>query len=476
MIKKILNYTFFLISLFTILTYDVNALQTEPSSVQFYDNYGSSLSVVSTDFVDNVYYGYLGLTAGSTGGAIGLRLNENIVNGHMYSLTLNVGVPAGGYTSASSKNIIGIGSNLTNAVNSYINANGSTINYTQGGTYEAPHYISFVFTAKVTGSYIVVPYNTINGCLGSCENYFKGYTLNDLGSADNLTDSEVNSIINNQTYVIQESINNIENNINNTITDNFNNCSDNTITLTPRFKGKYIRDMYGNLGDNAYYNVSNFYDIKPNTNYTINFNDITGLEYGYLCWYNNTSLVSCSQYREMSGYSATNFVITSPSNSNKLTLTYRINSNANISGNLCINRIDETNNKLDQTNQQLGDLNNNLNDSDTTGATNEAENFFSGFQTDTFGLTSIITAPLNLIGSITNSSCSPLGLQVPFIENTTLNLPCMSTIYQNYFGSFLSVYQTITFGIVAYWVCVRIFALVKDFKNPDHDEIEVLDL
>lgn len=346
-----------------LLIQEVKALQTEPSSVQFYDNYGSSLSVVSTDFVDNVYYGYLGLTAGSTGGAIGLRLNENIVNGHMYSLTLNVGVPAGGYTSASSKNIIGIGSNLTNAVNSYINANGSTINYTQGGTYEAPHYISFVFTAKVTGSYIVVPYNTINGCLGSCENYFKGYTLNDLGSSDNLTDSEVNSIINNQTYVIQESINNIENNINNTITDNFNNCGDNTITLTPREKGKYISDGYGNLNTNSYYNVSNFYNVKSNTNYTINFNDITGLEYGYLCWYNDTSLVSCSQYRDMSGYSASNFVVTSPSNANKITLTYRVNSNANISGNLCINRIDETNNKLDQAEEtrkgilgKIGDL------------------------------------------------------------------------------------------------------------------------
>lgn len=52
----------------------------------------------------------------------------------------------------------------------------------------------------------------------------------------------------------------------------------------------------------------------------------------------------------------------------------------------------------------------------------------------------------------------------------------MGTIYSNHFGSFLSIYQMITFGIVAYWVCVRIFNLVKDFKNPDHDEIEVLDL
>ena len=132
-------------------------------------------------------------------------------------------------------------------------------------------------------------------------------------------------------------------------------------------------------------------------------------------------------------------------------------------------------NKLDETNTQLGNLNDSLNNSDSSGATSEASEFFSGFTTDTFGLTSIITAPLNLIGSITSSTCTPLGLPLPYV-NKTLELPCMSSIYSQYFGSFFTLYQTITFGIIAYWVCVRIFNLVKDFKNPDHDEIEVLDL
>lgn len=137
----------------------------------------------------------------------------------------------------------------------------------------------------------------------------------------------------------------------------------------------------------------------------------------------------------------------------------------------------ETNEKLENINNSTNKLNDSLNDDKTDEATSKAGEFFSGFETNTFGLTSIITAPLNLIGSITSSTCSPLGLKIPFMStNKTLNLPCLSSIYQQYFGSFLTIYQTITFGIVAYWVCVRIFALVKDFKNPDHDEIEVLDL
>lgn len=136
---------------------------------------------------------------------------------------------------------------------------------------------------------------------------------------------------------------------------------------------------------------------------------------------------------------------------------------------VCVNRLDE------QTNAING-LNDSLNDDNSSGAQSEASDFFSNFNTNTFGLTSIITAPLNLIQSITSSSCSSLHLPLPYLTNKYLDLPCMSTIYSQYFGSFFTLYQTITYGIIAYWVCVRIFNQVKDFKNPEHDEIEVLDL
>lgn len=135
----------------------------------------------------------------------------------------------------------------------------------------------------------------------------------------------------------------------------------------------------------------------------------------------------------------------------------------------------KTASELESVNKNIEDTNNTLKDDDTSEASGEAESFFSGFSTYTHGLTSIITAPLELIGNIAGSTCSPLQVPLPFVD-TNLSLPCMSSIYKEYFGSFLTIYQTITFGFVAYWVCVRIFALVKDFKNPDHDEIEVMDL
>lgn len=101
--------------------------------------------------------------------------------------------------------------------------------------------------------------------------------------------------------------------------------------------------------------------------------------------------------------------------------------------------------------------------------------FFNGFDNNTHGLTSVITAPLQLIGSITSSTCSPLTLPMPF-GMPSAQLPCMGTIYKNYFGTFFTLYQTITHGFISYWVCVNLFAMVKGFKDPDSDKVEVLDL
>lgn len=130
---------------------------------------------------------------------------------------------------------------------------------------------------------------------------------------------------------------------------------------------------------------------------------------------------------------------------------------------------------LEEQNRLQQEQNDLLNDDNVSESSSTGSDFFNNFNTSDHGLTGIITAPLNLITSITSKTCSPLVLPLPFV-NQSLSLPCMSSIYSQYFGSFYDIYKIITFGIVAYWVCVRIFALVKDFKNPEHDEIEVVDL
>lgn len=137
--------------------------------------------------------------------------------------------------------------------------------------------------------------------------------------------------------------------------------------------------------------------------------------------------------------------------------------------------LDDVQESINGVQDKVNDLNDNITSKDTTESQTQANSFFDNFQTDTYGLSDIITMPLTLIKSLTNSTCVSLDLSVPFVDKT-LSLPCMSSIYSKYFGSFFTLYQLVTFGFVAYWVSVRIFNLVKDFKNPDHDEIEVLDL
>lgn len=139
---------------------------------------------------------------------------------------------------------------------------------------------------------------------------------------------------------------------------------------------------------------------------------------------------------------------------------------------------DNTAKQLEEQKKQLEEqkkTNETLKDDNIDKAQDSAGGFFNDFTTDTHGLTAIVTSPLSLISSISSKSCSPLVIPLPYVDKD-LTLPCMRTIYSKYFGSFLLIYQIITFGVVAYWVLVRIFNLVKDFKNPDHDEIEVLDL
>lgn len=130
-----------------------------------------------------------------------------------------------------------------------------------------------------------------------------------------------------------------------------------------------------------------------------------------------------------------------------------------------------------QTQQQHEDsekIHDSITSSDTTDANNSANSFFDSFDDSDYGLSDVITMPLNSIKKMTSSVCTPLELPLPFVKQSA-KLPCMSEVYSK-FGSILKLYQTITFGIVSYWVVVNTFATIRKFKDPDSDEIEVVAL
>lgn len=102
--------------------------------------------------------------------------------------------------------------------------------------------------------------------------------------------------------------------------------------------------------------------------------------------------------------------------------------------------------------------------------------FFKNFKTNDHGLSSIITSPLQAIKNLTSSTCNSLNLPIPFSKGQTISLPCMTSIYENKFGIIYTMYKTIVTGYIGYWICVRIYTLIKGFKDPDDDKVEVLDL
>lgn len=215
----------------------------------------------------------------------------------------------------------------------------------------------------------------------------------------------------------------------------------------------YVYDTQGNYG------ISDFIEIYDKE--LILLNPMSNSAGTYFCYYTlNKNVLNCQS-------SAIN-TLNIPNNAYYLRFTSDMNNNLPIFK-LCING--------NQANYDIGHgIYEGIHDNNTSQATNEASNFFNNFTTNTHGLTSIITAPLTAITSISSSTCTPLHLPIPYLDNKYIDLPCMRAVYDENFGSFMSLYDTITFGIVSYWILVRIFALVKDFKNPEHDEIEVVDL
>lgn len=143
-------------------------------------------------------------------------------------------------------------------------------------------------------------------------------------------------------------------------------------------------------------------------------------------------------------------------------------------------KLDEQNQKVQQeieeqqkTNQELGELNDNLTNSNVDSGS--ASGFFDNFQDNDHGLSGIINAPLNFIKNLNSKSCSPINVSIPLI-NSNFSLPCMSSFYNTHFAELFRIYQIVIFGLISYRICLDIFRIVKGFKDPDSDKVEVLDL
>ena len=216
---------------------------------QLYDNYGPSLHSVSTSSSTGGWSGTIpSMTANTSGAAWGISSPLPILANHTYSVSLVINGSYGGNLVLSTYNRIGVGTSLANAVSSYENSTNSTLVYSRvvGDT------IQFAFTSKINATFLILPFAT--NYSGNNQNFVSGNLfINDLGSSG-VSESEINSSLNNQTNEINNSITNSENNIKDSINSTEGNLKD-SITNSENNIKDGIKEGFENCRDS--YNLLN---------------------------------------------------------------------------------------------------------------------------------------------------------------------------------------------------------------------------
>lgn len=121
------------------------------------------------------------------------------------------------------------------------------------------------------------------------------------------------------------------------------------------------------------------------------------------------------------------------------------------------------------------DINHNYsNDSLDTISTNQSSSFFTNFKINDRGLSQVVLLPLNFVRSWTNATCTPISLPLPHLANA--QLPCLSSTFSQYFGSFWTLYKIIINGFIIYRICINLLRIIKNIYDVENNKIEVIDL
>lgn len=130
----------------------------------------------------------------------------------------------------------------------------------------------------------------------------------------------------------------------------------------------------------------------------------------------------------------------------------------------------------------IQNFNNYVSNTDTTSSQTNSTTALSGLAQDfntNLGemnqLTQFVFLPINFIISMLDSTCQPLIWDIPFV-NTRVVVPCLSTIYNGYFASFMGVFGIVMTSLLTYRSCIKLFGAIKGLLDAEDDKIEVVDL
>lgn len=160
---------------------------------------------------------------------------------------------------------------------------------------------------------------------------------------------------------------------------------------------------------------------------------------------------------------------------NETTFFYQINDfRGDVSeGQIIVDGLEETNKKLDGLKDSQDKTNDLLEDDNVDGAKDTASSFFDDFSTsDNGGISGIVTAPLTAVNKMLDGTCTPLTTT---FKGKTISLECGTTMW-NKLNAIRDFLNLVLGGFLCYQICLKIFKLVNNLKDPENDKIEVMDL
>lgn len=87
----------------------------------------------------------------------------------------------------------------------------------------------------------------------------------------------------------------------------------------------------------------------------------------------------------------------------------------------------------------------------------------------------LLKLPFDFLNRLNKGTCSPISLPIPFIDSS-ISLPCMSTIFSNVLGSFYAILQTLLSALIIYRVMIINVKCLIDVLKPTTGKLEVVDL
>ena len=418
-------------------------------TAQLYDNYGPSLHTVSTQFTNMSWRGTIpSMTANTSGAAWGISSPIPLLSNHTYSMTVKIEGTYGGNITLSTYNRIGVGTSLANAKSSYENNTNCTLNYSN--SIPINMILQFAFTPKINSNYIVFPFATTY----SGENqsfYLYDIIIDDLGSSGvnettinnslNNQTNELNSSISNSTNIITGEINDMEQSIidsnketQQVIKDQFNTCRDSYNMINYNIK------LNGTLGTTSILIAE--LELQPGT-YTLSLTPSLPSSYGYINI--GTSGSISSNITDKSTFTIDTaqtvpfrFIRRSGTYNNE---TFNIMLNEGSSAldyepygqQICKNKLDEQNETSKGIFGKIKELFSwltNPEPPDISGAADVAGWLPAG------PLDSLINLPLSMLNNINsslNKTCSPLNVNLPYV-NKSVEIPCLNTIFNQITG------------------------------------------